>query len=269
MLHEYIVFKCCKHVKSDANSWEHASISLKIQIKCSLLLHPEANIRYDLYSVQLLHVVALSEKHGVFLIVYLLANQLGIHDTLIYQRQETSVSISQGVFVEVKVWREPGDLPVQRLQFSQVILDRHEGSPDPDAVLILVGIKILLVGTAQLAQRVPVVQLLGLKIKRPFEVIVTRRHLERFSERQLERHTLFSSFSVFLYREDFADQLPTIQRSKQILTLLRILDNYRLPNVNSRPVIKDDNDYDSTRIVAWLCQKVTWHRADSAAPRRG
>jgi len=210
VLHEYIVFKCCKHVKSDANNWEHASISLKTQIKCTcLLLHAKANIGYNLYNVQLLHVVALSEKHGVFLIVYLPANQLGIHDTLIYQQQETSVPIPRVVFVKVKVWCEPGNLPIQWLQVSQVILDRHESSPNLNAILILVRIKIFLVGTAQLTQCIPLIQLLGLK--RSFEVIA-RRHLEWFSERQLEQHSfsLSLSFSVFLYRESFVNQLLTI-----------------------------------------------------------
>jgi len=79
------------------------------------LLHAEANLGCNLYVMYILHVVALSEKHGVFLMIRLPADQTGIHDALIYQRQETPVSVPWGLFIEIKVRREPGDLFMQRL----------------------------------------------------------------------------------------------------------------------------------------------------------
>lgn len=122
--------------------------------------------------LQLLHVVALSEEHGVLLMIHLPARQTGIHDALVDQREEAPVPVPRGLLVEVEVRRELGDLLVQRLQLSQIIQNRQEGGLDPNTVLILVGRKVLHVGAAHLAQRAP---LQGLEIlERPLEVIVER-----------------------------------------------------------------------------------------------
>lgn len=131
----------------------------------------------SLHDVQLLHVVALPEKHRILLTVYLPADQTGVHNTPVDQREETPVPVPRGLLIEVEVRGESGDLSVQRLQLGQVIQDRQEGGPDPHPVLILVGPKVLHIDTAHLAQRAP---LQGLEVlERPLEVIVERRHLER------------------------------------------------------------------------------------------
>jgi len=136
-------------------------------------------VGHSFYVIQLLHVVALSEEYRILLIVHLPADQAGVHDKLVDQREETPVAIPRGLLVEVKVRREPGDLLVQRLQLRQVIQDRQEGGLDPDTILILVGREVLHVGTAHLAQRAPLQRLEILE--RPLEVIVERRHLKRYS----------------------------------------------------------------------------------------